>query len=140
MASPDRKISVVNNDFHIVASALRPLERSGFMIRAYSTYQNAWRHREQIGETDLLILETVLPPGHDASDEIRNIAQHDLGLRLLQDLRTEGFQLPAVFWTAGSVTHLPTDMKQTLNATLLRMPTRPSELYEHVCKRLSLPY
>lgn len=129
-----RMISWVDNDHRTIRPTMRPLEREGFEIVTYSTYNEAAVNRAKIGQTDLLLVATVLPSGAEAPEKIRNIIQAKLGLKLLQTLREDGYNLPAVFWDIVP----PTDFAELdkLNATFIQRHVLPSELQAHIRKRL----
>lgn len=138
--TPDRKIAWVDNDFAVIAPALHSLEREGFKYTAYETYAEAWRNRAEIGNSSLLLLEAVIPPGRQSPPEIQALPKKHLGLKLLSELRKEGFKLPAVFWTdMPYVLEESLEELRSLNATFVSKFDRPSVLRREIYERLGLP-
>lgn len=130
-------ISCVFEDWADLAATFYPLEREGFQLAAYETYYQAWSARVEIGNTNILVLDTQLPPGRKATKEILEMNPQHLGVRLLQELRTSGLRLPAIFWSIDYPPLNDQELKQ-LNATYVQLFVQPSVIRKHIHERLDL--
>lgn len=109
-------------------------------MKPYSTYAQAWYDRAQIGNTNILVLETWLAPGRNAPPESQYVHPRRLGIYLLKELRAGGYKLPAIFLTTLYLDRPGIEQLAQLDATHVRMPVGSRQLRRHVLNRLGLPW
>lgn len=130
-----KSISWVEDDHDVIDPCLRPLVNEGFRIEPYSTYRSAWQNRDRIRETDLLLLDLILPHGGvepSVDDEF-------LGLRFLREIRDDGISLPVVIFSVVAAYQLDKAELRRLDAThLQKLKVTTRDIQNHVHKRLHL--
>lgn len=137
-------ISWVDENYPVIARLVRPLELEGFTTKPYFTYTQAWEDKEEIAKSRLLLIALDLPTGRMQINQ-----DGFMGLTLLKNLRSEGVQTPAIFLTFRATAFrgtrftearlIPTTFMKQLDASLVLMPTFPSQLRDHIHDRLALP-
>jgi len=122
------KIAWIEDDADIIAPLVYPLEKEGFEILRFPSIAEARNSLKTIVESDLVLLDTILPPGpgQDATSRYP-------GLDLLREWRYAGAVLPPVIaLTVVSNPEVLAALKALLVANIIRKPALPSVLQKRV--------
>lgn len=122
-----KKIIWIEDDTEIIDLVVRPLERSNYYVQRFYTVSDALEHVDMIAQSDLLLLDLIIPPGG---------TQRELGLypgsKLLQILREENhIDVPVIVLSVVADEDLFDDLKKR-GARILNKPILPSKLKAEV--------
>jgi len=122
------KIAWIEDDADIISPLVYPLEKEGFEVLKFPSIAEAKNSLKKIAESDLILLDTIVPagPGQDATSRYP-------GLELLREWRYANVALPPVIaLTVVSNPEVLDALKALLVAKIIRKPALPSELQKRV--------
>ncbi|MBL8172332.1 MAG: response regulator [Acidobacteria bacterium] len=133
-------ISWIEDDAEEIDVVVRPLLKAGFTIKPYRTYAEAMASLDEIRQSDLLLVDLVIPPGKEAKNRDEADDDISLGKILLKELRQAGLHMPAIVLSViAKIGEITEAEAQELNCVLLEKPIFPRDLKKEVFKRLGLP-
>lgn len=118
----------IEDDVDIIDPVIRPLERAGHRILRLRLVQEALENIELIRNSDLILLDIILPSG-DVSKEYGRYS----GLELLQELKDEhGIETPVVVLSVVTNAEVYRRLRELGVKDIIRKPILPSKLKERV--------
>jgi DNA-binding NtrC family response regulator len=117
-----KTISWIEDDHLEIADLVGVLERKGYKIPRYRTYQEAHEHLAEICQGEAIILDIILPSNDDDPYQ---------GIKILREVREVNASMPVVVCTVVRNPKVK-EILQDLNARILPKPIRATRLAEEV--------
>ena len=128
-----RSIAWIEDDTHIIAPVVRPLEKMGCIFSQFHTAQAALDGAEHICRHNLLLLDIIIPTGNA---ELR--LGRFPGIGVLRRLRENwGLQIPVVVLTVVGRETVVEALDDLRVDEILTKPVLPSELQGAVARILT---
>lgn len=125
----------IEDDVNIIDPVVRPLERAGHRILRLCSVQEVLENVELIRNSDLILLDIILPPG----DVSRKYGRYS-GVELLQGLKEEHrIETPVVVLSVVTNVEVYRRLRELGVKDIIRKPILPSKLkgrVEHVLEGL----
>lgn len=123
-----KTIAWIEDDYDVIHPVVFPLEKAGYQIVNFHNTKDALDRLEQIRQTDLILLDLLLPPGADG----RDFGDYP-GIQFFRELReVHQVRTPVIVFSVLSQSHILEELKKLGAADIIRKPVRPSELKERV--------
>ncbi len=123
----------IEDDTDIIDPVVRPLERAGYNVQRINTVEQALGSLDEIRNSDLILLDMILPTGG-----VEGPFGHYPGLDLLRLLREEhGITTPVVAFSVVTNPDVHTELLRLGVNVVVRKPVLPSKLKEAVDRALS---
>ena len=117
----------IEDDAHIIWPVVEPLEESGYEIEAIESMREAIDRIEDLSQSDLIILDVILP----AQDEEWALKNH-IGVHLLRMLRENNVSTPVIALTVVGRPEVIKELRELGAIDVLRKPINPIELKNKV--------
>jgi DNA-binding response OmpR family regulator len=128
------KIAWIEDDAPVIESLIYPLEKEGFAVQKFASVTEAKRAVDAILQSDLILLDIILPPGPDA-EALSTYPGRDL----LREWRSSYRELPPVLvLTAVRNRDVLDEVRKMGVADVITKPTLPSILQKRVHELLDV--
>lgn len=137
MKMRDKTIAWIEDDADEISVIIKPLQRAGFHFNHYGNYVDAMERLEEIKESDLILLDMIIPSGA-AAPELNK--ERFLGKNLLRRFREEfNIQKPAIVLSFSADTNgFEEGEADELKVACLSKPIKPAELKATVLRVLGM--
>jgi CheY-like chemotaxis protein len=114
----------VDDDTEVIDPVVEPLVEDGHKIERIRTVRDALDSIETLRESDLILMDMIVPPGDDEEDEAGYT-----GPQLLRSLREEhGVTMPAIVFSVVDQKKVENELVGLNVVEYIRKPALPTEL------------